>query len=169
MMTDKKTLLLNAKQIDQRLDRIAYQIFEDNYTEKEIVIAGIFENGYLLAEKIGLIVGSISGITITLGKITLQKHSRTNTDVQLNLEEAQIRNKSVIVVDDVLNSGRTLIYALKPFLSAEVQKLRTAVLLDRSHKKFPVSPDYVGLSISTALDEHISVEFTGSEANAYLF
>ena len=71
--------------------------------------------------------------------------------------------KSILIIDDVANSGRTMLYALKPILETYPKKIQTLVLVERTHKSFPIDVDYVGLSISTALDEHITVEVDGGE------
>jgi pyrimidine operon attenuation protein/uracil phosphoribosyltransferase len=155
-MPNKKLLILNKKQIEQRIDRMSYQILEDNLEEKEIIIAGIVDKGYIIAKRLKSVLESISEIKITLMKIEVNKeisHLEANTDLDL----AIATNKVVILVDDVLNSGRTLAYGLGVFLDIPLKKLRTLVLIDRSHRNFPVSPDFTGLELATILKEHVDV------------
>ncbi|WP_291401043.1 phosphoribosyltransferase family protein [Daejeonella sp.] len=155
-MPNKKLLILNKKQIEQRIDRMAYQILEDNLGEKELIIAGIIDKGYLIAKRLKSVLESISEIKITLMKVEINKEiSHLEASSDLDLKHAT--NKVVILVDDVLNSGRTLAYGLGVFLDIPLKKLRTLVLIDRSHRNFPVSPDFTGLELATILKEHVDV------------
>ncbi len=164
-MPNSKTLILNKKQIEQRLLRIAWQICEDNYGEKEIVIVGIAPRGYTLAERIIKLLNDIAPeIDFTFGKVELDKDNPIDNEATINLTEDQYKNKPVILVDDVLNSGKTLIYAVKLFLTVPIKTFKTVVLVDRSHKRFPVKADYKGISLATTLKEHVAVELDGEEA-----
>jgi pyrimidine operon attenuation protein/uracil phosphoribosyltransferase len=164
-----KTLILNSKQISQKINRIAYEIYENNYDEKEIVIAGIAKNGFLLAGMIADVLREISKLKIQLIEITLDKEDPFSTETKLKLSDKELKNKVIILVDDVLNSGKTLIFGAKLFLNAPVKRLTTAVLVDRGHNRYPIKADVVGLSLSTTLQEHITVELNkkGKES-AYL-
>jgi len=155
-----KTEILNAKQIHQKLNRIAYEIYENNFSEKEILLAGIAGNGYKVAEKLSDILKSISPLKIHLGKISINKTNPLEKETSCDFSEKDFKNKSVILVDDVLNSGKTLIYGVKVFLDSPVKKLQTTVLVDRSHRRFPVKADFVGLSLSTTLQEHIVADLS---------
>ncbi|SDM40212.1 pyrimidine operon attenuation protein / uracil phosphoribosyltransferase [Daejeonella rubra] len=155
-MAGKKLLILNKKQIQQRIDRMAYQILEDNLGEEELIMAGIVDKGYVIAKRLKTVLESISEIKVTLMKIEINKdisHLDANADLDLDL----VSNKVVILVDDVLNSGRALAYGLGVFLDIPLKKLRTLVLIDRSHRNFPVSPDFTGLELATILKEHVDV------------
>ncbi len=164
-----KTKILDAIQIDQKLNRMAYQVYENNFTEKELLVVGIDGNGYKVAERIAKLLTSISGIKIKLGKIHIDKENPWSYEPKIDFTEKDFENKSVILVDDVLNSGKTLMYAVKLFLNKPVKQLNTLVLVDRSHTRFPVKADFVGLSLSTTIQERIDTDFskTGKEA-AYL-
>ncbi|MGI8893933.1 MAG: phosphoribosyltransferase family protein [Bacteroidia bacterium] len=153
-----KTLILTALQIEQRITRIAWQIYEDNAEEKNIIIAGIANSGYILAQRITEKLKEISPIKPILIKVKLDKENPLSGNVKIEGEAQNFDNKVVILVDDVLNSGKTLMYGMKPFLEADVRKISTAVLVDRNHNRFPVATDYTGISLSTTLQEHISVE-----------
>ncbi len=165
---DSRTLLLNEKQVLQRVNRIAYQIYEDNSDEQEIILAGIAKSGYLLCEKLAQAIQTISPLKVLLTEVIVDKHSQVNKEISISLNREQLQKKVIILVDDVLNSGKTLMYALKPFLAADIKKIRTVVLIDRNHKRFPVAADFTGLSLSTTLQEHVSVEFDKNGATAWL-
>lgn len=149
-------IILNPSQIQQKITRIAYQIWEDNIDEPEIIIAGIIEYGFVIAGRLKTELERISGIKITLIKISLDKNSKhleATTDSPID----QCRNKVVIVIDDVINTGRTLAYGIGLFLDIPLKKLRTVALVERSHRIFPVSPDYVGTMLATITKEHVDV------------
>ena len=167
-MTVSKTLVLNKTQIEQKINRIAYQIFEDNFEEKEIIIAGIAPNGFVLAKKIARVIEKISSMKVLLLEVALDKDSPLSKEINLSIPADKLKNKVIILVDDVLNSGRTLIYGLSPFLKTAIKKIRTVVLVDRNHKRFPIGADYVGLSLATTMQELISVELTGNKEVVYL-
>jgi pyrimidine operon attenuation protein/uracil phosphoribosyltransferase len=166
-MQNNQTLVLNATQIDQKVNRIAYQIFEDNADEKEIIIAGVSHNGQYLAQKLVKILTKITSLKIQLIEVVINKENPIGSDVKLSIDTKELTDKVIIVVDDVLNSGKTLIYGLHPFLTIPIKKLRTAVLVDRNHKRYPIAADFVGLSMATTLQEHISVDL--SEGNEAVF
>lgn len=153
-----QTLILNSKQIQQKINRIAYEIYENNYDEKEIIVAGIANNGFLLAKRIVAVLETISPIKTKLIEIVLNKKNPLSAEIKIALSEKEMHNKVIILVDDVLDSGRTLIFGAKPFLSSPVKRLTTAVLVDRGHNRYPIKADFVGLSLSTTLQEHITVE-----------
>jgi pyrimidine operon attenuation protein/uracil phosphoribosyltransferase len=163
-----KTLILNNKQIEQKINRIAYEIYENNYGEKEIIIAGIVGNGFTLAEKINTVIKKISPIKTKLIEIKINKENPAEKEIKIDLTDKDLKNKVIILVDDVLNSGKTLIFGAKPFLITPVKRLTTAVLVDRGHNRYPIKADFVGLSLSTTLQEHISVELKKGKEAAYL-
>lgn len=158
-MPESKTPILSHQKIVQKINRMAYQIYEDNYDQKEIIIAGIAKNGYTFAKLISQKLREISTIEIKLVELLINKKNPINSKVELDLSTDEIKNKSIILVDDVQNSGKTMIYGLQHFLKAPIQKLSIAVLVDRSHKRFPVQADYVGISLATTLKEHVEVNF----------
>jgi len=162
-MTLTSNLLLNQKQTLQKIKRIAYEIYENNFTEQEIILAGIYDKGYRLAQLLQEEFNAIAPLRTTLVKVSLDKHSPLQGNIQFDCDPAILQNKCIVLIDDVLNTGRTLIYSLEPFLSLEIKKLQTAVLVDRSHKLFPVSADYVGYALSTTLNEHVEVVLEPSE------
>jgi len=153
MVVDKNILAADAAQ--KKLQRMAYEILERNAGEKKIILAGIKDSGVIIAGIIQthlkkIFDGKISILEIEIDKKNPKKIRLSGAN---NFDDAV-----VIVIDDVANSGRTLLYALKPFLDFYPKKIQTLVLVERSYKQFPVSPDYVGMSVSTAANEIIIVE-----------
>ena len=166
-MPDKQILILDKTQIQQKVTRMAYQIWEDNLEESSLVIAGIADYGFILAERLQKELQRISKIEVSLMKIDLDKgssHLQAATDAEITT----CANKVVILVDDVLNSGRTLAYGLGVFLNIPLKKLRTAVLVNRSHRIFPITPDFTGLELATVTKEHVDVFLDDNRDAVYL-
>ncbi len=165
----KKVQILDSAEIQQKTTRIAYQIVEDNYDESELVLIGIKPNGFEYAQQLKKEIEAIDSIKVTLVELSLNKQKPLEEEIKLELGKKSLDNKTVIIVDDVANTGKTLYYALKPVMEFSPKKVQAAVLVDRQHKLFPVSPDFVGLSLSTTMQEHIRVEFgTKGKNSAYL-
>lgn len=160
--------ILTHEQIQHKIRRIAYQIYEANVDEKEIVIAGIEGGGLNFAKKIQQVLRQITNAEITLCKVTMDKSNPVKSGVQTSIPEKEYSNKSIVLVDDVLNSGTTLIYGVHHFLKVPVKQLKTAVLVNRNHKKYPVKADYKGISLSTSLQEHVHVKFQAKNDLVYL-
>lgn len=156
-MSNKNNQILNKSQILQKIRRMAFQIYEDNFQEEELIFIGVDGGGYGLAQLIQQEFAQISHFPSKLVKITLDKFHPVQSDVQLDTDVQTFEDKTIILIDDVLNTGRTFAYSLRPFLKIKVKKLQTAVLIDRNHKSFPISADFVGYALSTTLQEHISV------------
>ncbi len=152
------TQLLNKAQTLQKIRRIAYEIYEQNFREEGVVFAGVFDKGYQFAKILMKEFGAISDIPCDLVKVSLDKSAPLQSEIELDKDVSILEGKIIILIDDVLNTGRTLAYSLKPFLNVEIKGLQTAVIVDRGHKSFPISADYVGYSLSTTLMEHIEVE-----------
>ncbi len=165
MQTDNN-IILTHEQIQHKIKRIAYQIYETNVDEKEIVIAGIAENGYIFAQRLKTILEDISDLKITLCEVTMDKTSPQNT-VKTSIGPEEYKNKPLILADDVLNSGTALIYGVNHFLDVPLTRFKTAVLVNRNHKKYPIKADFKGISLSTSLHEHVIVTF-GQEDLAIL-
>ncbi|MEQ8909435.1 MAG: phosphoribosyltransferase family protein [Vicingaceae bacterium] len=165
-MPDSKTQILDHKKIIQKVNRIAYQIYEDHYDQKEIILAGIAKNGFVFAEVLANKIEEISAIKVQLIELQIDKKNPIEGKAELKITEKEIKNKSIILVDDVLNSGRTLIYGMQVFLKAPIKRLSVAVLANRSHKRFPVNANYVGISLATTLKEHIEVDLDNPKAYA---
>ncbi len=163
----EKSLVLDSKQVIQKIRRIAYEIYENNFSEKTIVLAGIDGQGYALAKILEKELKSISTLTISLVKVSLDKLSPVQSEVSIDVQAKELKKKCIILVDDVLNTGRTLAYAMKPFTTAEIKKIEVAVLVNRSHTLFPIVPTYSGYELATTLTDHVEVKL-GREASVYL-
>lgn len=162
-----KNLILNNLEINQKTNRIAYQIYETFDESDEIIIAGIDSNGFILAEMISKSLSQIVNYKITICKVLIDKKNPLN-QVSTSLSKEDYTNKNIVLIDDVLNSGTTLIYAIKHFLEVPLKKFKTAVLVDRNHKKYPVKVDFKGISLSTSSKEHVQVVFEADNCYAYL-
>lgn len=163
-------LLLNATQTNQKIRRIAYQIYENNFSEKEIVIAGVVGEGFIFAELIVAELVKIAKCKISIAEVSFNKKAASQPEINIKSTIDTFKNKSVIITDDVLNTGRTLAFCLRPFLSIPLKKLQVAVLVDRNHPQFPIAADYVGYGLSTTLNEHVQVVLGDEEKKGvYLY
>ena len=163
----ESSIILTHKQINNKTRRIAYQIYEDNCKETVIIIAGINGNGYIFAQKIATILKEISDLKVILCEVVIDKKNPLGK-ISTSLKSEDYTNKPLILVDDVLNSGTTLIYGIKHFLEVPLKRFNTAVLVNRNHKKFPVKADYKGISLSTSMHEHVTVVFEAENSFAVL-
>ena len=154
-----KNYILDQLTASRKLQRMAYEIIENNLDEKEILLVGIRDNGSIIAENIQELLQKISSIKPALIHLSLDK--RTPGEISLS-EQLDFNNKVIILVDDVANSGKTMLYAIKPFLAFHPKKIQTLVMVERTHKAFPVNSDYVGISVGTTLQDHIYVEVDGA-------
>ncbi len=166
-MTLQDNTILNHEEIKHKIRRIAYQIYENNVNESEIILAGIDSNGYILAKKLKTQLSKISTIQPILCKVSIDKKNPRNT-IKTSISADDYKNKSVVLIDDVLNSGTTLVYGVKHFLDVPLKQFKTAVLVNRNHKKYPVKADFKGISLSTSLHEHIEIILEGGNFKASL-
>ncbi|MBK8291278.1 MAG: phosphoribosyltransferase [Flammeovirgaceae bacterium] len=165
--TSEKTLILNSAQVDQKIRRIAYEIFENNFKEKNLVLAGIDGQGYSFAKLLATELSAISDLELSVVKVTLDKLAPRQADVTLDVDPKDLKKKCIVLVDDVLNSGRTLAYGMKPFLTTEIKKIEVAVLVNRSNTLFPITPTYTGYELTTILNDHVEV-ILGKKSAVYL-
>ncbi len=156
----EKTLILDAVQIEQKLERMVHQLHEVCFKEDEIIICGISGNGSVISEYIAKKIKEISDITPIVCNITINKRNPINNESSINISSEEYKDKTIIVVDDVSNSGKTLMYAIKHFLGQPIKSLKTLVLVDRSHNRYPVRIDLTGYTVSTTIKEHIEVELS---------
>jgi len=166
-MKTENNIILNNTQINHKIRRIALQILESNINEPKIILAGISKNGFLIAQKLKLAIGSYSNVDVTLCEVYINKKELLS-DLTVSIDTKEYTNQSVVLVDDVLHSGATLIYGVKHFLNVPLKQLKTAVLINRNHKKFPVKADFKGLSLSTSINEHVEIIFDNNSAQAVL-
>lgn len=160
-------LILNHQQIQHKIKRIAYQIYESNIAENEIILAGISKKGYQLALHLKSALESICPLAIELCEVKINKKNPLDK-ITTSLKPEAYKDKSVVLVDDVLNSGTTLIYGVRHFLEVPLKQFKTAVLVDRNHKKYPVKADFKGISLSTSLNETVKVNLTEEKFKAEL-
>lgn len=158
-MKDKK-YILSAEVAGKKLRRMAMQVAEQNYNAKQLVLIGIKKSGSVIAEKISSYLKEIFKGEVIVLELSMDKKSPS--EIKLN-KQMDFNGKTIVLIDDVANSGRTLLYALKPLLEQLPEKIQTLALVERTHKTFPVEVDYIGLSVSTTADEHIYVEVEKGE------
>jgi pyrimidine operon attenuation protein/uracil phosphoribosyltransferase len=156
-MTKEHITILTSLQVEQKLQRIARQLVELHYNKKEIIIIGISERGVKIAKKINSILNNITKINIKLLTLKIDKDHPIENQVELSESIETLNEQTVVLIDDVLNSGKTLIHAASYLVQANIAQLSTVVLVDRRHRLFPIRADFVGMTLSTTLKEHISV------------
>lgn len=165
---EKQTLILDHQQICQKIKRIAYEIYENHYLEEKIFLAGIATGGFQIATLIKKELADIASFSVVLMQIELDKGSATAESVGFDQEITQVSGYSIIIVDDVMNTGKTLIHSLIPLMKIPVKKIQTAVLVNRGHKTFPIFADFKGIELSTTLEEHIQVVLEENNFHAFL-
>jgi len=166
-MNVTNNVILNHDEINHKIRRIAFQIYENNVNEKEVILAGIDSNGYIFAKKLKTVLQKISDINPILCKVSIDKKN-PHLPIKTSIQPKDYENKSLVLVDDVLNSGTTLIYGVKHFLNVPLKQFKTAVLVNRNHKKYPVKADFKGISLSTSLHEHVNVVLDGKKFEVVL-
>lgn len=160
--------ILTAQQIHQKINRLAHQLIENCFTENEIFIGGIHGNGIKLAEKLAEILKVNSEIKVTIFEITVDKEQPWSNKIDLSIDPKTLNNQYIVLVDDVLNSGKTMQYALVELLKFPSKAIKTLTLVDRKHRRFPIKADFVGLSLSTTLHERVEIIMNNNETKAYL-
>lgn len=163
----ERTVILNHDQAQRKLLRIAHQLHEEHHQEKGIVLVGIAPRGATLTRRLAAMLGEIAEFEVEVVELRLDKDLPLERPVQLSVEVKTLRNRLVVLVDDVLMSGRTLMHAASYLVQVPLKRLTTVVLVDRRHRAYPIRADIVGLTLSTTLQEHISVEF-GKKDMVYL-
>lgn len=167
-MTSTENRILTKQQIQHKISRIAYEIYENNYLEKKIYIAGI-PSGYELAKLLVRELKKISPFEISLLKIEFSQEKLSDGSIKVDCDPQELRGNVLILVDDVLHTGKTFLHSLRPFLDVDVKKIETVVLVNRSHKLFPISSDYTGYELSTTLNDHIEVVLKSGKFGVYLY
>jgi len=163
----KENKILDERQIEDKIKRISYEIYEENFDDESIIICGIEKNGSTIAKEVIKELESICNIKIEFISVALNKKKPLNT-VEIKSKKNIIKNKSIILIDDVSNTGRTLIYVINELTKFEPKKINTAILVNRDHSLFPVKINFVGLSLSTSINNHIEVILDKNEMAAYL-
>ena len=160
--------ILSTIQIEQKINRLAHQLLEDCFEEKEIFIGGIVGNGFILAGKIAAVIKNNADLQVNLFEINVHKSEPWSNDITLTEDKARLKNGYIVLVDDVLNSGKTMQYSLMELLQFPTKAIKTLALVDRKHRRFPIKANFVGLSLSTTLKERVEVVLNDSEQKAYL-
>lgn len=150
--------ILKAETVTEIIKRMALEIIENNFDEKEIYIAGLNNNGYLFAKILSKELDKYDQPKPILFRLKIDPSKPTQSEVEVSLDASTLKNKVVLVVDDVLNTGRTLFYAIRPLMDVLCKKVEVAVLVNRKHHNFPISSDYIGLSLATTIQENIKVK-----------
>lgn len=162
-----KEVVLNKEQIALKTERIAFEILENTFEETKIYIGGVDGNGYLFAERIVEELSKNTDQEIRLFKIEINKDAPLEKEINFSIPQDELNDQSVVLVDDVINSGRTMIYAVRTLLGNKLKQLKVATLVNRTHRRYPVQADFVGMNISTTIMDKIIVEL-GKEDAAYL-
>lgn len=167
-MPTEENKILSMQQIKHKISRIAWEVYENNYTEKKLYIAGI-PTGYKLAKLLAKELQKISPLQIELLKIEFKQKGEDIETIHVNCNPSDLKGQVLLLVDDVLHTGRTFMQSLKPFMDVKVKKIETAVLVYRSHKTFPISADYTGYQLATTLNDHIKVVLDPGKYGVYLY
>ena len=160
--------ILSTKEIFQKLNRIAFQILENTTEESKVYIAGICGNGLIIANYLKKLLSENSTQEFIVFEIKLNKNAPLNEKIETQIDLEKIKNSYFILVDDVLNSGKTMQYALIKLLEIPTKAIKTVALVDRKHRRYPIKCDYVGLSLSTTLKNHVEVIYENEQFTAYL-
>ncbi|MCB0510148.1 MAG: phosphoribosyltransferase [Bacteroidetes bacterium] len=161
-----RSLILDKRALKQKITRLAFQICEDLFEEEELCLIGIMSGGYRTAKLLQAEIEKIKSFKLNLSSLKINKEKPFAQKIELSEELDFYKNKACLIVDDVANSGRTIFYALEPFSRIELKSMKVAVLVDRTHKKFPIACDFVGTSLATTIREHIEVVFEEEDVEA---
>ena len=164
----KKAVILDEISIDRKIKRLSYEIFERNLNNNKLLLVGVKKNGFVLAKLIKKELSKICKIKIDVTQVLVDKHKPFNECVIYNNSIENHRDTSMIVIDDVCSSGKTMIYVVSSLISNYSNKISTLVLVDRKHHNYPIKTDYVGIEVSTTLRQFIEVELEANKV-AYLF
>ena len=160
--------ILSSVQIEQKIQRLAHELLENCFEETEIFVGGIQGNGFLLAQRLQEILDSASDVKIHLFEISINKEEPWSEPITLSKTSETMKNGFIVLVDDVLNSGKTMQYALTKVLQFPTKAIKTLTLVDRTHRRFPVKADFVGLRLSTTLQERVEIQMDGDNTKAFL-
>lgn len=161
------TVVLNDRQINQKLQRIAYEILENNSEDEVLYLIGIKGNGFLIAENLREILEPIADQEVKVAEVNVNKQEPLSEPIRLSVGNDALVG-TLILIDDVINSGKTMQYALMKLLEQPVRKVKTVSLVDRKHRRYPIRCDYVGLTLSTTLQDRVEVVLEKGNSKAYL-
>jgi pyrimidine operon attenuation protein/uracil phosphoribosyltransferase len=161
-------VILNHQQIEQKITRLGHQILENSFEEKTLFIGGIIGNGSILAKKIVEVINANSTIKIVYFEVSINKEEPWSEKIHLSIDEKLLKKGFIILVDDVINSGKTMQYAVMKFLEQATKAIKTVALVDRAHRRYPIKTDFIGLGLSTTLKDRVEVELIENDFKAYL-
>jgi len=159
---------LDNKQIDQKIKRMAFEIYEENFKEKEIYLAGVKPQGLILAKALGKKLKEVSKLDVKIIEIDLNKANPADSEIKMSIDPQELERKVLVLVDDVLYTGKTFAYSMRPLLSQNLKKIEVAVLVNRCHSNFPIHSSYTGYELSTTINEHVTVILSGKNKKVFL-
>ena len=160
--------ILSSREIKQKTERLAHQLIENTFEEPKVFIGGIQGNGIILANSLAKIMRNHTHREITVFSININKSEPWSEDITLSSPSSDMEDSYIILVDDVFNSGKTMQFALVEILKFPTKAIKTVALVDRKHRRFPIKANFVGLSLSTTLKEHVEIDLTAGSEKAYL-
>lgn len=160
--------ILSSREIQQKTERIAHQLIENTFEEQQIFLGGIEGNGSVLAENLAKVITKNSEISVSVFQIKINKDEPWNKSIEISASHEELKDAYIVLVDDVINSGKTLQFALVEMLKFPTKAIKTVTLVDRKHRRFPIKANFVGLSLSTTLKERVEVDLTIGKETAYL-
>ena len=161
-------VILDHRQIDQKITRLGHQILENSFEEEIIFIGGIVGNGSILANKLAEIIQANSITKVVFFEIEVNNEEPWSMTIKLSIDQKTLKKGYIILVDDVVNSGKTMQYALIKFLEQATKAIKTVALVDRQHRRYPIKTDFIGLRLSTTLKDRIEIDMKSPEMKAYL-
>lgn len=161
-------IVLSKIQIDQKITRLAHQILENSSEEKTIFLAGICGNGIKIAKQLEVIINSNSSVKTHVFEISLSKEKPLEFPIEATISTSELNGGFIVLIDDVLNSGKTMQYALLKLLEVPVRAIKTVALVDRRHRRYPIKCDYVGITLSTTLKNRVEIDFENDNYQAVL-
>jgi len=161
--------ILDQQQIQQKIVRLGHQLIEAAFDQEIIYLGGIIGNGYVLAQLLADVIAQNSALKVVCFEIKLNKDEPWSEPIAFSIDQKELKNSYIILIDDVVNSGKTMQYALLKFLEQATKAIKTVALIDRQHRRYPIKTDFAGLSLSTTLKNHVEVDFSASNAKVFLY
>lgn len=161
--------ILDQQQIQQKIVRLGHQLIEAAFDQEIIYLGGIIGNGYVLAQLLADVIAQNSALKVVCFEIKLNKDEPWSEAITFSIDQKELKNSYIILIDDVVNSGKTMQYALLKFLEQATKAIKTVALIDRQHRRYPIKTDFAGLSLSTTLKNHVEVDFSASNAKVFLY